>query len=87
MFGCAIFNELFNKQQTHCKKKKKCLYLLLCKIMYQKSTYTFNSLHFLVEISISDSKTPRNYIAFHTSYDYRGIIFINKDFYYGPLNA
>ncbi len=55
--------------------------------MYQKSTYTFNSLHFLIEISISDSKTPRNDIAFHTSYDYRGRILINKDFYYGPLNA
>ncbi len=48
----------------------------------QKSTYTFNSLHFLVEMSISDSKTPRNYIVFHTSYDYRGRILINKDLIY-----
>ncbi len=54
---------------------------------YVPKKYLYISLHFLVEISISDSKTPRNDIAFHTSYDNRGRILINKDFYYGPLNA
>ncbi len=46
-------------------------------------TYTDNSLQCPAEINTS--KTPTTCIPFHTNYDYRGRLSINKDYYLKKL--
>lgn len=44
-----------------------------------KSTY--NSMHFPAKMNTSCSKAPTTFIAFHTNYDHRGRVLINKDLF------
>ncbi len=47
----------------------------------------YNSLQFPAEVNTSSSKTPATFIHFHTDYDYRSRLSINKDLFLHIFSA